>query len=76
MRGFKYQNISLSEAYDWQKVMADYLGEELGPVVGYKTGRAKHLVLGDFHIIRNVGKYRRFHIKATGFFIYLLSSNS
>ena len=38
MRGFKYQNISLSEAYDWQKVMADYLGEELGPVVGYKTG--------------------------------------
>ena len=38
MRGFSYQNITLEEAYFWQGEMAEYLGEKMGEVVGYKTG--------------------------------------
>ena len=38
MQGFNYKKMSISRAYFWQGRMADYLGIEFGPVIGYKTG--------------------------------------
>jgi 2-keto-4-pentenoate hydratase len=37
MRGFPYQ-MSVSEAYLWQDRIVEYFNEDLGPVIGYKTG--------------------------------------